>query len=335
MPDARDVVIIGGGHNGLVTAFYLAKSGLKPLVLERRPILGGAAVTEEIHPGFKCPTLAHSAGPVLPEIASEMALAQHGLEMISYDSSVAAIAEDGRALVFANDAEKSAEAIGAFSKRDAEKFAEFHRVLARLGETINPVLNSAPPEIDHPSTNDLWNLLKTGRRIRGLGEKDMYRLMRWVPMPVADLVSEWFETEILKVTIAARGIFGNMLGPASLGSSAVLLLRAAGDSHPAGSTSVPRGGSGALTQAMAAAAKAAGAEIRPGAETKSIVVKDGAAAGVVLASGEEISANFIISNADPKRTLLDLVGAVNLDPSFVMKLRNYRCSGCVAKVNLA
>jgi phytoene dehydrogenase-like protein len=264
-----------------------------------------------------------------------MALAQHGLEMIPSDASVATIAEDGRALVLSNSAEKSAEAIAAFSKKDAEKFAEFHRVLTRLGETIAPVLNSTPPEIDNPSTRDLWNLLQTGRRIRGLGEKDMYRLMRWVPMPIADLVSEWFETEILKATIAARGIFGNKLGPASLGSSATLLLHAAGDSNPAGSAFVPRGGAGALTQAMSAAAKAAGAEIRTGAEIKSVIVKDGVATGVVMASGEEISSSLIISNAGPKRTMLNLVGPVNLDPSFVLKLRNYRCNGCVAKINLA
>ncbi|HET7841346.1 MAG TPA: NAD(P)/FAD-dependent oxidoreductase [Terriglobia bacterium] len=335
MSSNRDAVIIGGGHNGLVTAFYLARAGLKPLVLERRPVIGGLAVTEEFHPGFKCPTLAHSSGPILPEIVADMALEQHGLQWVASETSVVAIAVDGRALVLASDVAKATAAIAAFSKKDAEKFGEFHRVLGRLAETIAPVLNVPPPEIDNPSTGDLWSLLQTGRRIRGLGEKDMYRLMRWVPMPIADLVSEWFETEILKATIAARGIFGNMLGPASLGSSAVLLLRAVGDPHPVGSAFVTRGGAGALTQAMAAAAQAAGAEIRTGAEIKSVTVKDGIATGVVLASGEEISASLIISNADPKRTLFDLVGPVNLDPSFVTKLRNYRCSGCVAKVNLA
>jgi phytoene dehydrogenase-like protein len=335
MATKRDAVIIGGGHNGLVTAFYLAKAGLKPLVLERRSVVGGAAVTEEIHPGFKCPMLAHNVGQLIPEIYADMQLEHHGLEGIRCESSVAAIAEDGRALVISNFPPKVAEGIAAFSKKDAEKFAEFHRVLARLGDAIRPLMNETPPSMDEPSKSDLWNLLKAGRRIRGLGERDMYRLMRWVPMPIADLVSEWFETEILKATIAARGIFGNMLGPASLGSSAVLLLRAAGDAHPAGSAFLPRGGAGALTQAMAAAAKAAGAEIRTGVEISSVVIKDGVATGVSLASGEEISAGFVVSNADPKRTLLGLVGPVNLDPSFVVKLRNYRCSGCVAKVNLA
>jgi phytoene dehydrogenase-like protein len=335
MTTKRDAVIIGGGHNGLVTAFYLAKAGLKPLVLERRPVAGGAAITEEFHPGFKCPTLAHSSGPIRPEIVRDMQLVRHGLEMIPSEASVAALAEDGQSLVLSSGVAKSSAAIAALSKKDAEKFAEFHRVLKRLAEAISPLMNETPPSIDNPSRGDLWNLLQTGRRVRGLGKRDMYRLMRWVPMPVADLAREWFETEILRATIAARAIFGTYLGPASLGSSAVLLIRAASDPHPTGTAQVPRGGVGALTQAMTAAATAAGAEIRTGAEVASVTVKDGAATGIVLSSGEEIPASFIVSNADPKRTILGLVGPTHLDPSLVVKLQNYRCSGCVAKVNLA
>jgi phytoene dehydrogenase-like protein len=331
----HDAVIIGGGHNGLVTAFYLAKAGLKPLVLERRPIPGGAAITEEFHLGFKCPTLAHSSGPIRPEILKDMRLERHGLETIPSDGSVTALAEDGRALVLSSDVAKSSAAIAALSQKDAVRFGEFHRVLKRLAQVLGPVMNTPPPSIDEPSAGDLWNLLKTGRRIRGLGQRDMYRLMRWVPMPVADLTGEWFETEILRATIAARALFGTHLGPASLGSSAVLLLRATSDPHPSGTASVPRGGVGALTRAMAAAATSAGAEIRSAAEVASITVKDGVASGIVLSSGEEISASFVVSNADPKRTFLGLVGPTHLDPSFVVKLQNYRCSGCVAKVNLA
>jgi phytoene dehydrogenase-like protein len=335
MGTKRNAVIIGGGHNGLVTAFYLAKAGLKPLVLERRPVSGGAAITEEFHPGFKCPTLAHSSGPLRPEILNDMQLERHGLEMIPSDASVAALADDGRALVISRDPSKSSAAIAAFSKKDAEKFGEFHRALKRLAGAIGPLMDATPPSIDEPSAGDLWSLLKTGKRIRGLGERDMYRLMRWVPMPVADLTGEWFESEILRSTVAARAIFGTCLGPASLGSSAVLLIRAATDPHPTGTMSVPRGGVGALTHAMAAAATAAGAEIRTGAEVASITVKDGVTTGIALTSGEEISAGLVISNADPRRTFLRLVGPVHLDPSFIVKLQNYRCTGCVAKVNLA
>jgi phytoene dehydrogenase-like protein len=335
MATRHNAIIIGGGHNGLVTAFYLARAGLRPLVLERRQVIGGAAVTEEFHPGFKCPTLAHAGGPLRPEVLRDLRLERHGLEMIPPQASIAGISADNRPLALLSDVSKCAAAISAFSKKDAEEFVEFHRVLRRLAEVIGPVMDETPPSIDEPSKGDLWNLLKAGRRVRGLGERDMYRLMRWLPMPVADLTGEWFETEILRAVVAARAIFGTYLGPASLGSSAVLLLRAASDPHPAGSASVARGGAGALTQAMAAAAAAAGAEIRTGAEVASIAMKDGAATGVVLASGEEISADLVVSNADPRRTFLNLVGPGHLDPSFVVKMRNYRCSGCVAKVNLA
>lgn len=335
MPSERDVVILGAGHNGLVAAFFLAQAGMRPLVLERRSAPGGAAITEEFHPGFKCPALAHTCGPIRPEIVEAMQLARHGLEMIEPAARAVALSEDGRALLLSSDLAKCSAEIAKFSKKDAEKFGEFARALAQLAGAIGPVMDETPPDVDDPSRGDLWNLLKTGKRVRGLGEKDMYRLLRWVPMPVADLVAEWFETELLRAAIAARGIFGNFLGPASAGSSAVMLLRAVNDPHPAGAAAFPKGGMGALTRAMAAAATEAGAEIRTGAEVASIAVKDGAATGVVLATGEEIAARMIVSCADPKRTFLRLVGPVHLDPSFVVKAQNYRCSGCVAKVNLA
>jgi phytoene dehydrogenase-like protein len=178
-------------------------------------------------------------------------------------------------------------------------------------------------------------MLKTGRALRNLGKRDMYRVLRWGPMAVADLVAEYFETELLRAVIAARGIFGTFLGPWSAGSSLQLLIRAAGDSHPAGSTFFAAGGMGELTQAMASAAKAAGAEIRTAAEVIEIRVKDGVATGVLLSTGEEINARAVISNADPKRTLLKLTDPTHLSPDFVQKLQHYRGNGTVAKVNLA
>src|SRR5213082_2572212 len=178
-------------------------------------------------------------------------------------------------------------------------------------------------------------MLQTGRSIRNLGKKDMYRLLRWGPMAVADLAAEYFETELLRATVAARGIFGTFLGPWSAGSSLVLLIRAAADPHPAGTAWFAAGGMGSVTQAMAVAAKQAGAEIRSGAEVIHIRIKDGAATGVVLSNGEEITAKAVISNADPKRTLLRLVDPLHLSPDFVMKLQHYRMPGTVAKVNLA
>jgi phytoene dehydrogenase-like protein len=335
MPDKRDVVIIGGGHNGLVTAFYLAKAGFKPLVLERRTQVGGAAITEEFHPGFRGSILAHSAGPIRPDIMRDMQLAKHGLRLITPEVAVVALSPEGRALILYNDARKSAEEIGKFSQKDAAKYPEFQQSLAKMGKVIGQVLALPPPSIDNPNRSDLWGMLQTGRAIRKLGKKDMYRLLRWGPMAVADLVAEYFETELLRATIAARGIFGTFLGPWSAGSSLVLLIRAAGDAHPAGSACFAEGGIGSLTRAMAAAAKQAGAEVRSNAAVIEVRVKDGAATGVVLSTGEEISARAIISNADPKRTLLKLVDPIHLSPDFVMKLQHYRMPGTVAKVNLA
>ena len=335
MPEQRDVVIIGGGHNGLVTAFYLAKAGFKPLVLERRPQSGGAAITAEFHPGFRGSILAHSAGPLREDVVRDMQLEKHGLRFITPEVAVTALSPDGRALVLYSDIRKAAEEIGKFSAKDAAKYPEFQQSLAKIARVISEVLSTTPPDIDDPSKSDLWSMLKTGRAIRGLGKKDMYRLLRWGPMAAADLVAEYFETELLRAVIAARGIFGTFLGPWSAGSSLVLLLRAAADPHPAGLAWFAEGGMGAVTQAMASAAKQAGAEMRTGADVIEVRVKGGAATSVVLSNGEEISAKAIISNADPKRTLLKLVDPVHLSPDFVMKLQHYRMPGTVAKVNLA
>src|SRR5262249_33816425 len=234
-----------------------------------------------------------------------------------------------------NDVKRAAQEVAKFSAKDAAQYPKFHESLEKIGRVITEVLRTTPPDIDDPSRADLWSMLQTGRSLRKLGKKDLYRLLRWGPMAVADLVAEYFETELLRAVVAARGIFGTFLGPWSAGSSLVLLIRAAGDPHPAGSLSSAAGGMGALTQAMAASAKAAGAEIRTGASVIEIRVKDGAASGIVLSTGEEIHAKAVISNADPKRTLLKLTDPAHLSPDFVQKLQNYRGNGTVAKVNLA
>ena len=335
MAETRDAVIIGGGHNGLVTAFYLAKAGFKPLVLERRSQVGGAAITDEFSPGFRCSTLAHSAGPLLPEIARDMQLEKHGLKMVTPEIGVTALSADGHALRLFNDTKLAAQEIANFSKKDAEQYPVLQESLSKIGRVISEVLRLTPPDIDDPNRGDLWAMLQTGRSLRKLGKKDMYRLLRWGPMAVADLVAEFFETELLRAAVAARGIFGTALGPWSAGSSLVLLIRAAGDSHPAGSASFAGGGIGSITQAMAAAAKEAGAEVRTDTDVKEVRVKDGAATAVVLAGGEEIAAKTIISNADPRRTLLKLVDPTYLTPDLLLKLQNYRMAGTVAKVNFA
>ena len=335
MAETRDVIIIGGGHNGLVAAFYLAKAGFKPLVLERRSQVGGAAITEEFHPGFRCSTLAHSSGPLRADIVRDTQLERHGLKFSTPEVGTVSLLPDGRALVLYADPQKSAAEITQWSPKDAAAYGDFASALGKISKVIAEALMLTPPNIDNPSSSDLWGMLKTGRSIRNLGKKDLYRVLRWGPMAVADLVAEYFETELLRATIAARGIFGTFLGPWSAGSSMVLLIRAAGDAHPTGSAYFAEGGMGAVTQAMAAAARQAGAEIRNNAEVIEVRIKDGAATAVVLSTGEEISAKAIVSNADPKRTLLKLVDPVHLSPDFVMKLQHYRMPGTVAKINLA
>jgi phytoene dehydrogenase-like protein len=333
--EMRDVIIVGGGHNGLVAAFYLGKAGFKPLVLERRAQVGGAAITEEFHPGFRCSTLAHNTGPLRADIARDMHLDQHGLKLTTPDVSTVSLLPDGRALVLYSDAKKAAHEIAQWSQKDATSYADFGTALGKIGKVIGEALVLTPPNIDSPSSGDLWGMLMTGRSIRNLGKKDLYRVLRWGPMAAADLVAEFFDTEPLRATIAARGIFGTFLGPWSAGSALVLMLRAAADPSPAGSVQFPAGGAGAITLAMAAAAKQAGAEIRTGADVSEIRVKDGVATGVVLSSGEEIYARAVVSNADPKRTLMRLVDPAHLAPDFIQKIKNYRCMGTVAKINLA
>ncbi len=329
------VIIIGAGHNGLTTAFYLAKAGLKPLVLERRPVVGGGAITGEIAPGFRCPTLAHAIGPLRPSVVRDMRLESRGVEFITPEPRLVSLSLDGRALAFSTDVARTAEAIRAFSDADAAQYPEFCTVLERLGAFLGELLETTPPSLDGPAVGELWELLKTGRRFRALGRTDSFRLLRWMPMAAADLVAEWFSNDLLQAAVAARGIFGVAQGPWSAGTGATLLLNAAVDPAPGGSSVTVKGGPGALTRAMADAATQAGAEIRTDASVARIVVRDGRATGVVLDDGREISARAVISNADPKRTLLGMVDPIELDPSFLVRIRNYRCPGTTAKVNLA
>jgi phytoene dehydrogenase-like protein len=335
MPIGQRVVLIGGGHNALITAFYLAKGGFKPLVLERRELVGGGAVTEEFHPGFHASTLAHTLGPLRADIARDMQVEKFDCQILYPDPRVFAPTPDGRALLFYNDHAKTAAGIAHLSAKDAAKYTQFAETLEEVAGVFGQLLSITPPAIDHPTPEDLWNLFKTGRGIRSLGKQGIFDLMRWGPMAVADFVAEFFETELIRAVIAARGIFGTAFGPWSAGSTAVLLLRAAADPHPVGSAAFPRGGLGAFTHALAESAKQAGAEIRVNAEVQHIRIKDGAVAGIVLADGEEIAIDAVVSGVDPKRTFFKLLDPTLLDPTFAMRIRNVRASGNVAKVNIA
>ena len=335
MPIGQRVVLIGGGHNALITAFYLAKGGFNPLVLERREMVGGGAITEEFHPGFRASTLAHTLGPLRADVARDLQLDNFDCEILYPDPRVFAPTPDGKALLFYNDVAKTAAEIARISAKDSAKYAQFALSLEKTADFFTKLTSITPPAIDKPTPEDLWSLLKTGRSVRSLGKTGIFDLLRWGPMAVADFVAEFFETELLRAVIAARGIFGAALGPWSAGSTAVLLLRAAADAHPVGSAAFPCGGLGSFTHALAESAKQAGAEIRTDAEVQHIRIKDGAVTGIVLADGEEIAVEAVVSSVDPKRTFFHLVDPAHLDPTFANRMKNFRANGTVAKVNLA
>jgi phytoene dehydrogenase-like protein len=248
-----DIVVIGGGVNGLVTATLLAKAGLKTIVLEQSDRVGGCARTSEIAPGFRCPTLAHSAA-IDPALVRTLGLERHGLRIIRPAADACAPTKDGRALVLWCDAAKAGEEIRAFSAKDAAQYPKFLRTVTNISGMLRAVLESPPPSIDDPSAGDLFELLKTGRKFRALGKADAYRVLRWMPMAVADLAGEWFESEPLRATVAAGGILGSFLGPWSAGSAALLLLLAAREGEPIANGWFAAGGPGALADALAAAA---------------------------------------------------------------------------------
>src|SRR5262245_44251600 len=325
------IVVVGGGHNSLVTAFYIAKAGYQPLVLERREITGGVAVTEEIYPGFRCPALVHMAGPLSPQVMRDMQLESGGLQLIKPDLTTLALDPDERSLHIYADPQRTASALAAVSPRDAAKYLEFYAVFQRIGHALAPLLSMTPPDVDNLKMDDYFNLGKAGLKFRRLDKKDAYRLLRWGPMPIEDLAAEWFETELLRATVVGRGIFGCFSGPRSAGTSVGLLLQAALGGGPF----FVRGGPGAVAQAMSSAATAAGAQIRTGASVTQIRVKNGRAAAVVLDSGEEIPAVAVVSGLDPQHTFLRLIDPSELEPGFLLKVRAYRAHGAVAKINLA
>ncbi|MBI4512713.1 MAG: NAD(P)/FAD-dependent oxidoreductase [Gemmatimonadetes bacterium] len=335
MTATYDAVVIGAGHNGLVTAAYLAKAGLRVLVLERREAVGGAAVTEELAPGFRCDTGAHRIGLLRREIARDLALTRYGLEIVRPDPAVFTPLPDGRHLVVWREPRKTAEAIRGFSKADAERWIPFTTRMAKVARVLAAVQAIPPPRVTEPARSDLWTFLKLGARLRLGGRTAMADLLRTLPMSAADLLDEWFESDALKGTLGAGGITGVFQGPRSAGTAYVMLHYAGSEPGALRPCALVRGGTGKLAQALAGAAVRHGAQIRTGAEVRQILVRDGCASGVLLASGEEIAAARVISNADPRRTFLGLVDPVHLGAGFLQEIRHMRFGGACAKVHLA
>lgn len=331
-----DAIIIGAGHNGLVTAAYLAKSGRRVLVLERRGALGGAAATEEIFSGFKFNTGAHDAGLFRQEIIDELDLKKHGVEMIDSPVAVFAPQPDNTSLTLWRDQEKNIAEIAKFSRADAEKFPAFIRLVSKLTEVLNSIMLLTPPSVTQNTLDELLAWAKAGLKLKRAGKHEMMEFLRILPMTVTEFLNEWFENEALKAVLGSAGVTGSMQGPQASGTAFMMLYHYLGMANGGFKSSFfIKGGIGQLSAALASAARQHGAEFRTGAEVAQIKLNEGKATGVVLKSGEEISAPVVISNADPRRTFFYLAGAPNLGPTFVRRVRNIRFRGNTAKVNLA
>jgi phytoene dehydrogenase-like protein len=330
-----DAVVIGGGHNGLVTAAYLGRAGLRTLVVERRDRVGGAADTTELAKGVRVPTLAHTVGRLRPSVVRELDLKSHGLSLIAPDVRVFAPQPDGRSVTLWADADRTAGSLRDWSTRDADRYLEFDRLVRSLGRFLAELGAITPPDIHAPGLGDALAGLKLGRAYRGLGRHDGRTITRVLPMAVADFVAEAFESDPVQAAIAWRGVQYCSLGPWSPGSAAVLLMDSAGnDGGAAGQTVFARGGPGAVAGALENACRAARVQVRTGAGVATIASRDGMATGVVLDGGEEIDASIVAAGLDPKGTLIELVDPVALGPSLGWRSANIRTPGVVAKVNL-
>ena len=330
-----DAIVIGGGHNGLVTAAYLGRAGLRTVVLERRETLGGAASTSELAPGARVPTLAHTVGRLRPSVVRELDLKRHGLSLIGPDVRVFAPGLDGRAIVLRSDPGRTAEGLQARSAHDADGYVGFDRLVRALAGFLGELAARTPPDIESPGMGDAISGLQLGRTFRGLGPQDARTITRVLPMAVADFVAESFEDDALQAAIAWRGVQYSAMGPWSAGTTAVLLADSAGnDGGAAGQTVFARGGPGALAAALEAAGRAWGVDYRTGAEVGAITSHDGRATGVTLAGGEELTARVVVAGIDPKRALTRLADPLAVGPSILWRAGNIRTPGTVAKVNL-
>jgi phytoene dehydrogenase-like protein len=329
-----DAIVVGGGHNALVTAAYLARAGKRTLVLERRGHVGGAAETAELG-GVRVPRLADTVGRIRPSVVKDLDLRSHGLRLVAPDVRVFAPQPDGRAVTLWTDQARTVAGLRDWSGHDADAYPDFDRLVRSLGKFLAELAAETPPDIKAPGIGDALTGLKLGRTFRGLGKHDSHTILRVLPMAVADFVAEAFETDALRAAIAWRGVRSSFLGPWSAGSTAILLADGAGnDGGAAGQTVFAIGGPGALSEALASAAQAAGAQIRCDAEVVAITSRDNHVTGVALASGEEVLAPIVVSGLDPKRTLVGLADPVTIGPSMRWRAGNYRTPGVVAKVNL-
>ena len=330
-----DAIVIGGGHNGLTAAAYLARAGRKILVLERRHVLGGAAVTEEVFPGFRFSVCSYVVSLLRPEIIRDLDLPRHGLEILPLDGTFTPM-PDGDYLWRVNDHAQTRREIARHSRLDAEAYDEYGKAMVEMARFVKPILDMTPPDPMSLDPRELMKLGFLGKRFRDLAEADRYNQVQLMTMSAVDFLDQWFETDVLKATMAASGIIGTFLGVRSPGTAYVLLHHYMGEIDGAfRSWGFARGGTGAISEAIAAAAREAGVEIRTEAAVAHIRVKRGAAAGVVLANGDELAADLVVSSVDPHLTFLKFVDAAALPPDFLDDIRRYKFRGSSGKVNMA
>jgi len=335
MARSYDTIVVGGGHNGLVCAGYLARAGRSVLVLEKRHVLGGAAVTEEIHPGFKYSACSYVVSLLRPQIIRDLDLPRFGLELIPLRASFLPL-PDGRSLCRWDDPELTRREISRFSSRDAERYPEFGKAMVHMGRYVRPLLEMTPPDPLSFDPSQLLELLRLGKRTRDLGKNDLALLVKLMTMSSSDFLDEWFESPVLKAPMSVSGIIGTFLGVRSPGTAYVMLHHYMGEIDGAfRSWGFSKGGTGMVSLSMANAARHHGAEMRTEAGVSRILVERGRTTGVVLESGEEIRARSVVSGLDPHRTFVRLIEPGHLDPEFLASIRRYRLRGSSGKVNLA
>ena len=333
-PRSFDVIVVGGGHNGLTAAAYLARAGLSVCVLERREVLGGACVTEEVWPGARVSRASYVVSMLQPRIVEDLRLRDFGYRAVPLDPAYAALTPEGP-IFFFNDTARTQASIAPFSSRDAEAYAGFEELLVKAGDFLRPMLMREPPALGSKRPGDLLSLLREGGRAAGLGRRDVHDLIRIFTMSVGDLLDDWFEHDGLKGSLASTGVVGVWAGPRTPGTAYNLLHHALGelDGVP-GAWGQVIGGMGAISNAIARSAEAAGAVVRTDAEVARIDVRDGHAVGVTLADGVQLRAPVVAAGTHPKTTVLDLVGAEHFPDEIAADMHRYRTRGGSVKINM-
>jgi phytoene dehydrogenase-like protein len=335
MTQKFDAIVVGGGHNGLTCAAYLARAGKKTLVLEKRHVLGGAAVSEEIHPGFTYTVCSYVVSLLRPEVIQELELHKHGLHLMPLDSSFVPMENGDYYAVYGDEASTRAE-IQRHSKRDAEAMPRFSQLMYEMAYAVKPILGMVPPDPSNPGLRGLQTLREFGSHIQGLGKDTFHQLTKIMTMSVSDFLDEWFESDVVKALSALNGIIGTKLGPKSPGTAYVLLHHYMGELDGAFTAwGWQKGGTGGVSEALASAARSHGADIRVNSPVQQIIIKNGKAVGVALENGDEFHADIVVTGADPRVSFRKLVEEKELPGDFVEAIDRFKFRGSSGKVNLA